>query len=260
MAVWTVTLRGDGSHLSSSLELHVTTLRNPTREAADVMLAMLGVVVTVGIVDSLNPGTILAALVLATRYRPRGHVIAFTAAVFVVYLAAGVAVVLGPGQLLLDAMPVPSLRVRHVVAIALGVTMLAAGVLLWRRRRRLLSRVPLVGGKRLRSSAILGGTLTLVELPTAFPYFVAIVAIADSGLGLASQLLLLMLFNVCFVLPLITIIVVLSLADHRAERILAPMRETLERRWPVLVAGVAALSGVAVLAFGIGGLIGDTAP
>jgi cytochrome c biogenesis protein CcdA len=258
MVVWTVTLRVDGSHLSSWLELHVTTLRNHTREAADVMLAMLGVVVTVGIVDSLNPATILAALVLATRDRPRGHVIAFTAAVFVVYLAGGVAVVLGPGQLLLGEMPVPSLRVRHVVAIALGVAMLATGVLLWRRRRRLLSRVPLVEGTQMRSSAILGGTLTLVELPTAFPYFIAIAAIVDSGLGFGPQLLLLTLFNVCFVLPLITIIVVLTLGGHRAERILAAMRETLEHRWPVMVAGVAMFGGVAVFALGLGGLIGDT--
>jgi cytochrome c biogenesis protein CcdA len=72
------------------------------------------------------------------------------------------------------------------------------------------------------------------------------------------QLLLLTLFNVCFVLPLITIIAVLTLAGHGAERILAAARETLEHRWPVLVAGVAMLGGVAVVAFGIGGLIGDT--
>jgi cytochrome c biogenesis protein CcdA len=108
------------------------------------------------------------------------------------------------------------------------------------------------------SSAILGATLTLVELPTAFPYLVALAAIVDSGLDPVRQLLLLTLFNVCFVLPLITIIAVLTLAGHGAERILAAARETLEHRWPVLVAGVAMLGGVAVVAFGIGGLIGDT--
>ncbi|MHB8659336.1 MAG: GAP family protein [Solirubrobacteraceae bacterium] len=224
------------------------------------MLEVLGVVVTVGIVDSLNPATILAALFLAALDRPRGHVIAFTAAVFVVYLAGGVAIVLGPGQLLLDVIPAPSPRTRHIVAIALGATLLAAGALVWQRRRRLSSRVPSIAGTRRRSSAILGATLTLVELPTAVPYLVAIAAIVDSGVGPARQLLLLTLFNICFVLPLLTIIAILTLAGHRADRLFAVTRDTLERRWPALVAGVAVLGGVAVLAFGIGGLIADTTP
>lgn len=194
---------------------------------------------------------------LAARDRPRGHVIAFTAAVFTVYLPGGVAIVLGPGQLLLDAIPRPSPRIRHIVGIAIGVAMLATAGLVWPRRHRLSSRVPSIAGTRLRSSAILGATLTLVELPTAFPYIVAIAAIVDSGLDPARQLLLLTLFNVCFILPLIAIITVLTLAGHRAQRILAASRAALERRWSVLVAGVVMLGGVAVLAFGVGGLIGD---
>jgi hypothetical protein len=60
------------------------------------------------------------------------------------------------------------------------------------------------------------------------------------------------------VLPLIAIIAVLTLTPHRAQRILGATRELLERRWPMLAAGVALLAGVAVLALGISGLVGGT--
>jgi hypothetical protein len=42
-----------------------------------------------------------------------------------------------------------------------------------------------------------------VELRTAFPYFAAIAAIVGSGIGTSRQIALLVLFDVCFVLPLI---------------------------------------------------------
>ena len=60
-----------------------------------------------------------------------------------------------------------------------------------------------------RSSALLGATITAVELPTAFPYFAAIAAIVGSGVGPARQVILLLLFNVCFVLPLLVIVATL---------------------------------------------------
>jgi cytochrome c biogenesis protein CcdA len=222
------------------------------------MLELIGVVASVGIGDSLNPATILAALYLAGRDRPRAHVLAFTLAVFVVYLAGGLAIVLGPGQLALAAIPHPSPQARHIIEIAIGSGMLSAAALLWLRRRRLSEQRWSTASTRMRSSAILGATLTIVELPTAFPYLAAIAAIVDSGFSPTRQVLLLGLFNVCFVLPLIAIIAVLILAPNRAQRILGATRERLERRWPMLTAGIALLAGVAVLALGISGLIGGT--
>jgi hypothetical protein len=95
-------------------------------------------------------------------------VLAFTLAVFVVYLAGGLAIVLGLGQLALAAIPHPSPQARHIIEIAIGSVMLGAAALLWLRRRRLSDRRWSTASTRLRSSAILGATLTIVELPTAF--------------------------------------------------------------------------------------------
>src|ERR1019366_174050 len=104
--------------------------------------------------------------------------------------------------------------------VVAGVLLIAGAALLWRRRDRLSARgMPRAGPQR-KSSVLLGATITAVELPTAFPYFAAIAAVAGSGLDPARQLLLLVIFNVCFVLPLIGIVVTLTFAGGRAERMI----------------------------------------
>ena len=71
---------------------------------------------------------------------------------------------------------------------------------------------------------------------------------------LGPQLILLVLYNVCFVLPLIVIIVTLTVAGDQAERVLERTRDLLQRHWPALVAGLALLAGVFVTLLGATGL------
>ena len=114
-----------------------------------------------------------------------------------------------------------------------------------------------------RSSILLGATITAVELPTAFPYFAAIAAVVGSGLGPPRELVLLLVFNVCFILPLLAILLTLLLAGDPAERMLSRGRVYLERRWPhilcaliMIVAVIAIFFGATGLATGIHGRVG----
>jgi cytochrome c biogenesis protein CcdA len=136
-----------------------------------------------------------------------------------------------------------------------GGAMLIGGALLWHHRHRLAEH-ELAGGSRQRSSAILGATIAVVELPTAFPYFAVIVTVVGSGVDLGRQLMLLVIYNLCFVAPLILIVVTLSVAPSRAEYLLTRAREILQARWPVILAGLALLAGSFVLLLGITGLTG----
>src|SRR5262249_12555897 len=141
------------------------------------MLRLIGVVLPIGLADSLNPTTIAPALYLATGERARTQVTEFTLGVFIVYLFGGLAIALGPGQLLLSLVPKPDRDAKHLIEVLVGAAMLAAALLLWRSRERLSRRQmpePQAGG---RASAILGATITPVGLPTAFPYFAPIAAI-----------------------------------------------------------------------------------
>jgi cytochrome c biogenesis protein CcdA len=215
------------------------------------MLRLIGLVVSIGLADSLNPTTIAPALYLATGEHARTRLIEFTLGVLLVYFVGGALIALGPGQLLLALVPKPDTEDRHVIEIVVGVAMLVAAAVLWRNRASLATRrmpVPSAEGK---SSAILGATITAVELPTAFPYFAAIAAIVGSGVDPARQLVLLLVFNLCFVLPLILMVVAMSLAGDRAIETLSRGRDFLERRWPVVLSVLLLVAGLFVVLLGV---------
>jgi cytochrome c biogenesis protein CcdA len=223
------------------------------------MLRLIGLVISIGIADSLNPSTIAPALYLAAGDGARARVAEFTAAVFLVYLLGGAAIALGPGQLLLSIVPRPHREAQHVLEIIAGSVMLIAAVWLWRHRERLSDREPPAINPDGKSSAILGATITAIELPTAFPYFAALAAIVGSGFGLPRQIFLLLLFNLCFVLPLVAIVATLTFAGDRAESVLAKWRDRLQAHWPAVLAGLAVFAGVFVILLGVTGLAGPQA-
>ncbi|MGN6867924.1 MAG: GAP family protein [Solirubrobacteraceae bacterium] len=218
------------------------------------MLRLLGIVISIGLADSLNPTTIGPALYLATGERGRGRVAEFTLAVFAVYFVGGAAIAVGAGQLIRPLLPHPRHHIASIVEIAVGFAMIAAATLLWRHRRRLAHRDPPDFDPHGRSSWVLGASITAVELPTAFPYFAAIAAILGAGLGPVRDLVLLFVFNLCFVLPLLGIVATLTFAPESSERLLTTGRSFLQRHWPTVLAGMALLAGLFVVALGVTGI------
>src|SRR5580658_8242677 len=98
------------------------------------MLRLIGIVISIGLADSLNPTTIAPALYMAEGKHAVSRVAEFTLGVFAVYLIGGLLIALGPGELILDLVPRPDHTVRHVVEIIAGVAMLVAAAVLWRKR------------------------------------------------------------------------------------------------------------------------------
>jgi cytochrome c biogenesis protein CcdA len=218
------------------------------------MFRLVGIVISIGLADSINPSTIAPALYLATGERARDRVAEFTIAVFAVYFIGGAAIALGARQLIRPLLPHPRHHVTDIVELAVGIAMIGAAALLWRYRDRLARRDPPDFDPHGRSSWWLGASITAVELPTAFPYFAAIAAIVGSGLGPVRDLLLLLIFNFCFVLPLLGIIATLSFGGERADRRLATGRNFLQRHWPAVLASLALAAGVFVALLGATGI------
>jgi cytochrome c biogenesis protein CcdA len=218
------------------------------------MIRLLGLAISIGIADSLNPTTIAPCLYLASGRHPRRQVAEFTFAVFAVYLVGGLAIALGPGQLLLSLVPRPGRHLGYVLEIVAGVAMLAAAAFLWGYRGRLSQASPPQVNPSRRSSAILGATITAVELPTAFPYFAVIAAVVGANVGITRTTFLLVVFNFCFILPLLGILGVLTFAGPDANRLLNRGRCALEARWPAVLALLALLAGLFVTMLGVTGI------
>jgi cytochrome c biogenesis protein CcdA len=218
------------------------------------MVRLIGLVLSIGLADSMNPSTIAPGLYLAMGNKARLDLVQFTLGVLAVNLVGGAAIALGPGQALLALVPKPGPTARYIAETVAGVVMVIAAVVLWRRRESLSRRQLPAPRSEGRSALLLGVTIAAVELPTAFPYFAAIAAIVGSGFDPVRQLILLGIYNVAFVLPLILMIGTLMIAPDRAASILETTRAFLQRHWPALLAGLALIAGLFVTALGVTGL------
>jgi cytochrome c biogenesis protein CcdA len=141
------------------------------------MLRRVAVMISVGLADSINPSTVGPALYLTTAGRRVIRVMLFTAGVFLVELAAGIALTIGPGRLLLGLIPHPRDTVKHMIELVAGLVLLAVAVALWVGRRSLARReLPMRAGGG-GSAFTAGASIAAVELPTAAPYFAVIAGI-----------------------------------------------------------------------------------
>jgi cytochrome c biogenesis protein CcdA len=219
------------------------------------LLQLVGLVVSVALADSLNPSTVGPALYLAIGPSPVRRVLAFTAGVFAILLAGGLFVALGPGELLLSLVPRPGPTTRHVAEVLSGVAMVVTSIVLWVKRRTLAAR-PLPG-KNLSggSSFLLGIVISIIEFPTALPYFAVIAVVVGSGVSMLERVELVTLFCIVFCAPKLAIVALLVAAGERAQRPLERAGDFMEAHWPELLAWLLVATGLGLLVVGGLGLV-----
>jgi cytochrome c biogenesis protein CcdA len=207
--------------------------------------ALIVFVVSVAFVDSLNPTTVVPALYLAAAPGGAAQVIGFTAGVFGVSAVGGIVIALGPGRFLVGALSHVSAHTAHVAELVAGLALIVLAAVLWRMRDRVARHVRVRPATGARSALLLGAGIMAVELPTALPYFAAIAAIVAEVDRVVVQVALVLLFNLVFVAPLLTIAVARQLAGDRGT-------EWGNRAVAVIEPRIGALLPLVVLAIGVG--------
>ncbi|HTP22826.1 MAG TPA: GAP family protein [Solirubrobacteraceae bacterium] len=219
------------------------------------MLRRIGVAISVGLADSLNPSTVGPGLYIATGRHRVWRVAQFTIGVFSVSFAGGVVLTIGPGRLLLGLVPHPQGTVRHVIELVAGVALLVLAAAIFVGRRS-LARRELPGRSGGGGSAfVTGASIAAIELPTAAPYFAVIAGIVASSASVSQEIGLLLLYNVAFVVPLVAIIAVMLLAGSRADPWLQKGGAWLQHRWPVVLASLLLFVGSVLAILGGSGLV-----
>ncbi len=221
------------------------------------MQHVLAIVILVGIVDSANPSTIAPALYLAAGTHATRSLAGFIAGIFLTNLVAGLLLALGPGEAAMSALPHPGDQARHLIELSAGGILVLVSAALWIKRTSVARHVTASSQRVDRSSLLLGAGIVVVEFPTALPYFAAIAAVVDSGKGIPTQIVLLAIFNVCFVLPLLAILGLRTLAGERARLLLERARANIDRWLATLVPGIVLVIGLALIAIGAYGLLTD---
>lgn len=210
-------------------------------------MLLLLLVVSIAAVDALNPSTVLPALLYGLGRSGRRDVAAFTFGVFAVSTAGGLVLVFGPGRALLHLVSHPRPHLLHLLEAAAGVLLLAAAVFLWLTRarvaRRLTEQRPRTGG----SALLVGAGIMATELPTAFPYFGALVAVNEGAHGALADVVLVLAYNVVFVAPLLVVLAVLLVAGDNGAAVARRLRTHLIRHAPIVLPLLVGALGLGLL-------------
>jgi cytochrome c biogenesis protein CcdA len=187
-----------------------------------VLLSLLAL----ALVDSINPSAIVVTLYLLSRERVTAQVVVYVAAIFLTYLTLGALMMSGIDALLPSLRTTGGGRLGFVVQGLIGLAMLLYAI----RAPTTAKSAPRVepNASTYAALALLGVTVTAMELPTAVPYFGAIALLTTAGLPMARWLPLLVLYNAIFVLPPVLLLVSHIVFGRRLDARYADLRERLQ--------------------------------
>lgn len=206
-------------------------------------------VLGLAVIDAINPSALAVALWWLARPGATPRLLAYIGGIFVAYLSMGVALMLGAGAFVRrfgQALEHPAVL---AVQLAIGLALLAYAVFAPKAVASDVQRAPRVGG--LLGMALLGATVTLVELTTALPYFAAIALMTAEGMAVSHWLPLLVIYNLIFVAPPLVLVALNAAFGPQLQGRFAHWRARLQAGareaglWVMALAGVA-LCGDAV--------------
>jgi hypothetical protein len=158
---------------------------------------------------------------------------------------------------LLAIVSTPRPHIVHLVEVVVGAALLVASVALWVKREGFGRRLTAQAERTRFSPLALGAVIIVAEFPTAFPYFAALAAIVEARLSIPGQVLLVVVFNVCFCAPILILLAAVVAGGDRGRAFAQAARDLLQRYAATIVPVLLALLGAGILIVGLVGLRGD---
>ncbi len=214
---------------------------------------LLATITGIALADSLNPSLFVAQFYLLTTPDPVPRIVSYIAGVLAVNLGGGLLVLAGFRTLVGRYLAAVPPAVGWGLVLAAGLALLAFG--LWYRPRASSEPARTPRSLRPAHTFLLGAAVMLNELTTALPYFVAIERITAAGLGVAGNVVAMLLYNAVFALPLIAFLAALLVHRQRFTAQIARVREATVRWIPAILRWGSVVVGVALTAWGTAGLL-----
>ena len=189
---------------------------------------MLPGLLALALVDSINPSAIVVTLYLLSRERMAAQVVVYVAAIFLTYLTLGAMMMSGIDALLPSVRTAGGGRLEFIVQGLIGLAMLLYAI--WAPTTAKSAPRVEPGASSVVALALLGLTVTALELPTAVPYFGAVALLTTADLPVTRWLPLLVLYNAIFVLPPVLLLVGHILFGRRLDARYANLRERFQAR------------------------------
>lgn len=226
------------------------------------MTEIITALTTISLLDStsmMTVATVPMILLLSSR-RPLQAAFVFIAGTFITYFVLSVLVFLGLDSLI-DAAEVRfeewKTNPRTVclyIEIAIGLLLLVTAIVMMNPSKKPPERQP--GSVSPSSVFVFAATLVVVGLPGAIPLFAAIDVMLRAGVGDATAVWLLLYYNVVFVLPLVALVIIRAALGDRSTPVFEAISRFFSAWGKRIVIVVLLLLGLALVADGIGWLLG----
>jgi cytochrome c biogenesis protein CcdA len=200
------------------------------------------------LLDSFNPSLFLAQFYLLTTPRPAPRILSYIAGIVVAYFIGGWLLLNGAQAFLANWLQSIDMRVGAVLQIGIGILLLAFAV--WYKGESSdEARKP--KSLRLGYTFLFGMVVIINEIPTAFPYFVAIEQLGSARLSAPLNAVLLLGYNLVFVIPLLLFLALFMAFRERFTHQITAITTFIQRWTPRILKVAAALIGILFI---IGGL------
>jgi cytochrome c biogenesis protein CcdA len=188
----------------------------------DVILPVLGLAV----VDAINPSALVATLYLLSQPRATPKVLVYMGAVFLTYFTVGCVLMLGLGAITGAAGNALKSPFAYVAQGLLGAALLLYSFIPNAKQAATQSERP-PSAENFGALFLLGISVTGVEMVTALPYLGAVGILTNAQLTAAQWLPILLIYNLIFVLPPLTLLAIHHFFSSWLERHFADARERL---------------------------------
>jgi len=213
-------------------------------------MSLLGYIVAIAAVDSLNPTATALQIYLLTTPKPVGRSIALISGIFVAYWTVGLLATVGLARLIQWVFLTYSEWISLIQCI-LGIALLYVG---WTLNSSSNAHQPLKNKPNSLQpihTFFLGMSVTLLEAPTALPYIAAIERIAQAKLSFYDLAGVLSIYNLVFVMPLIGLLgIYIAFQDRRTE-LLKQINQSITQWTPKIMRVLLLVTGSVLLVSGI---------
>lgn len=227
------------------------------------MLLLLTSIITLALIDSLNPSTIAAQIFLLALKKPISRVVSFILGTFVMYTAFGFIIVFILGE------PIKGFfyelgSTDYLILLAIGIALIAVGTILgWKRyigkegrsksegyvKKAMAPMMAMLKTLNPVHTFFFGMASTAFDLPTSAFYFVALASLLEAGVGPFETTSLLILYNLLYILPLIVILLIYMIARDRSGPLMNRINRLIGEWSGRLVISILICIGVILVVF-----------
>jgi cytochrome c biogenesis protein CcdA len=197
-------------------------------------MSLLGYLVAIAVIDSLNPTATALQVYLLTTPKPVARSIAFMTGIFLANWTVGLLGTLGLASFMQGVFTTQREWIASIQFLV-GMALFYTGCTLNSSPNAHPSFQKTPNSLQPRSTFLLGLSVTLLEAPTALPYLAAIERIARTKLSLLDLAGLLGLYNLVFVMPLMGLLSIFIASQSRSTKLLQRINQAITKWSPKIL-------------------------